>query len=152
MGETTQLEHKVNRLISKANELKHRQMHDLLDELGLYRGQSFVLHALWDQDGLTQSELAERLDRSPSTITKTVQRMEKGGFVERRSDDADERISRVYLTAAGQAIQPAVEQVWIKFNQQVLAGFTPEELVLFAEFLDRVCQNVTNAQSQSHKE
>ena len=138
------LEHMVRRLISRARDLKHKRVHDLMDELGLYQGQAFVLYALWDQDGLTQSELTERLNRSPSTITKTVQRMEKAGFVERRSDDNDERISRVCLTDAGREIQSAVEEVWNRLDRQIFAGFNAQELALFHDFLLRICQNVEN--------
>jgi DNA-binding MarR family transcriptional regulator len=142
MDKATHLEHTVRRLISKANELKQRRMHELLDDLGLHRGQSSVLGLLWEQDGLAQSELAERLDRSPSTITKTVQRLEKVGFVERRQDDRDERISRVYLTDAGREVQPAVEAVWDRINKQIFAGFSAEELISFSEYLARVCRNI----------
>jgi len=113
-----------------------------LDELGLYRGQTPVLRALWSQDGLTQTELTERLDRSPSTITKTVQRMEKVGLVRRGPDDRDERVSRVYLTDAGRGLQPAVEEMWRNFDRQLFAGFTAQELALFHDLLTRLCRNV----------
>jgi DNA-binding MarR family transcriptional regulator len=93
---------------------------------------------------MTQTELTERLSRSPSTITKTVQRMEKAGLVQRGPDDSDERISRVFLTAAGRALQPAVEKVWDQLDQQLFAGFSPQELALFSRFLDRVCRNITS--------
>ena len=70
------LERKIRRSIYRASDLQHKQVHNLFGELGLFPGQTFVLYALWDQDGLTQSELTARLNRSPSTITKKVQRME----------------------------------------------------------------------------
>jgi DNA-binding MarR family transcriptional regulator len=142
MGSDAELERAVRHLISRANDLKHRRVHELLDELGLYRGQSFVLRALWEQDGLTQTELTERLNRSPSTITKTVQRMEKADLVQRGPDDNDERISRVFLTDAGRAVQPAVEEVWKGLDRQIFAGFRSRELALFADFLTRVCRNI----------
>ena len=119
MSQGTKLERTVRRLISKASDLKHRRVHELLDELRLHRGQAFVLYALWEQDGITQSELVERLNRSPSTITKTVQRMEKAGFVQRCSDESDERVSRVCLTGAGRDIRPAVEEVWNRLDRQI---------------------------------
>ena len=142
MGQETRLERKTRRLISRAGDLKHRRMHGLLDELGLHRGQAFVLRALWDQDGITQSELTERLNRSPSTTTKTVQWLEKAGFVRRGADDSDERVSRVRLTDAGRDIRPAVEEVWNRLDRQIFQGFSNQELALFSDFLVRVCQNL----------
>ena len=113
----------VLHLIGKVCGRKYQRMHDRLDALGLYHGQPSVLNALWQQEGMTQSELADQLNRSPSTITKTVQRMEKAGFVERRDDPEDERISRVYLTDAGRDVRSAVEDVWHTFAAQAFADF-----------------------------
>ena len=129
-------------LLSKVCELKHRRMHEQLDALGLYRGQPPMLRALWGKDGMTHSELAEQLDRCPATITKMVQRMEKAGFVERRSDPSDERLSRVYLTPAGRTIKSAVEDVWSALEEQLVTGFTPPEVALLRSQLTRVCQNI----------
>jgi DNA-binding MarR family transcriptional regulator len=117
-------------------------MHELLDELGLYRGQPSMLRALWAGDGITHSALAGQLNKSPATITKTVKRMEKAGFVERKPDPKDERLSRVYLTAAGRDVQAAVEQVWQEFEMQAFAGFTQEEMATLRGLLQRVCQNI----------
>ena len=70
--------------------------------------------------------------------------MEKAGFVIRRSDDSDERISRVHLTDAGREIRPAVEEVWNRLDRQIFAGFSAQELALVHDFLLRVCQNIEN--------
>ena len=145
------LERTVRRSIARASDLKHRRLHELLDELGLYPGQTFVLYALWDRDGLTQSELTDRLNRSPSTITKMVQRMEKAGFVVRRSDQSDERISRVFLTGAGRDIRPVVEEVWARLDRQIFAGFSAQELSSFHDFLGRVCQNLQESAPSDEK-
>jgi DNA-binding MarR family transcriptional regulator len=141
MTEDSQLRHTVRRLISRASELKHRRMHELLSELGLHRGEPWVLYALWEQDGIPQSALTERVNRSPSTITKTVQRMEKAGFVARCPDPHDERVSRVCLTEAGRDIRPAVEEVWQRLDQQVFSGFSVQELAMLHDLLARICRN-----------
>jgi DNA-binding MarR family transcriptional regulator len=129
-------------LLSKVCEHKHRRMHEGLDALGLYRGQPSMLRALWERDGMTHSELAERLDRCPATITKMVQRMEKAGFVERRSDPRDERLSRVYLTPAGWTVKSAVEDVWAALERQLVIGLTEPEVALLRSLLTRVCRNI----------
>jgi DNA-binding MarR family transcriptional regulator len=142
MRQKTELERTIRQLISRASDLKQRRAHELLDELELYRGQTPVLRALWEQDGLTQTELTARLNRSPSTVTKTVQRLEKAGFVQRGPDESDERISRVFLTDSGRAIRPAVEEVWIRLDRQLFAGLSTQELALLADLLTRVCGNM----------
>jgi DNA-binding MarR family transcriptional regulator len=86
-----------------------------------------MLYALWEQEGLTHGELAARLHVQPATITKMIQRMEKAGFVERRDDPLDQRVSRVYLTDAGHAIQADMHQVWQQLSQETFARVTQEE-------------------------
>jgi len=122
--------------------LHHARAHTLLEELGLYRGQPPVLFALWEQEGLTHSELAARLHVKPATITKMINRMEKTGFVQRRSDPEDQRVSRVYLTDAGRAIQNEVERVWRTLLEETFVGFSLEECVLLRRFFLQMRENL----------
>jgi DNA-binding MarR family transcriptional regulator len=133
---------KAGHLLTKVCELRHRRMHKLLDDLGLYKGQPSMLRILWAQEGMSHTELAEQLNRCPATITKMVQRMEKAGLVERRTDPKDERVSRVYLTGRGYSIRSEVEEVWHAFEAQAFSSFTQEELDLLHHLLLRVCDNI----------
>jgi len=122
-------------LLAQICRLHHARAHTLLEALGLYRGQPPMLHALWEEEGLTHGELAARLHIQPSTVTKMIQRMERAGFVECRPDPDDQRVSRVYLTAAGRAIQAEVKQVWRTMEDETFAAFAPEERTLLRRFL-----------------
>ncbi|MDF1512546.1 MAG: MarR family transcriptional regulator [Anaerolineae bacterium] len=132
----------VLHMIGRVCGRKFQCMHDRLDTLGLYHGQPSTLNALWEREGMTQSELADTLNRSPSTITKMVQRMEKAGFVERRDDAEDERISRVYLTDSGRNVRTAVEEIWHNFASQAFVNFSEQELVQFYALLQRFHLNI----------
>lgn len=129
-------------LLAQICRLHHARAHTLLEELGLYRGQPPVLHALWEREGLTHSELAARLHVQPATITKMIKRMEKAGFVVRRSDPRDQRVSRVYLTDAGCAIQAKVIQVWCALEEETLDGFSLEERMSLRRFFLQMRENL----------
>lgn len=120
----------------------YHRLRELLDDLGLYKGQPPVLQALWEQEGMTQSELADKIERSPSTITKMVQRMERSGFLDRRPDPDDERVSRVHLTELGRKVQGDVEAVLQSFAAEAFDGFTEEELASLYAMLKRIHRNV----------
>ena len=137
----------LDRLFSQICRLKHARVHTLYEALGLYRGQPRMLHALWDQEGLTHTELSRRLCVQPATITKMIQRMEKAGFVERRHDPDDQRVSRVYLTAAGRAVRKDVQQVWRRLEEEAFSGFTEEERVVLRRFFLQIRNNLTQAAS-----
>jgi DNA-binding MarR family transcriptional regulator len=132
----------LDSLFAQACRLKHARIHTLLEALGLYRGQPSVLQALWEQEGLMHTDLARRLQVQPATITKMLQRMEKAGFVERRPDPDDQRVSRVYLTEAGQAVRADVQQVWRQLEEEAFAGFTLEERVLLRRFFLQIRENL----------
>ncbi len=91
---------------------------------------------------MTHSELAEMLHVQPATMTNTLKRMEKAGFVERRHDAADQRVSRVYLTDAGYNIQEAVKNVWDKFEEQAFASLDVSEAAAFRQSLIHVRDNL----------
>ncbi|MBN2006564.1 MAG: MarR family transcriptional regulator [Anaerolineae bacterium] len=124
----------------------HRKRADaLLETLGLYQGQPPVLFALWEQDGLTHRELAAWLHVQAATMTKMIQRMEKNGFVERRADPEDQRVSRVYLTEAGRTIRERMDQIWQILEAETFADFTLEERVLLRRFFLQIRGNLLHA-------
>ena len=125
----------------------YRRARTLLDEIGLYRGQQFVLCALWEEEGLTHSALADRLHVHPATVTNALKRMERSGFLERRPDPDDQRVSRVYLTEAGRDIRAAVERIWTELEQQTFEGFSEEERDALEAYLERIRENLEVGES-----
>jgi DNA-binding MarR family transcriptional regulator len=140
-----QSEDSLDSLFSQICRLKHHRVRTLLESLGLHRGQPRVLGALWEQEGLTHTELVKRLRLRPATITKMIHRMERAGFVERRPDLEDQRVSRVFLTEAGRAVEAEVHQVWQTLEQDAFEGFNLEERVLLRRFFLQIRENLTRA-------
>lgn len=77
----------------------------LLDELGLTYPQYLALLVLWEQDGVTVSELGERLYLDSGTLTPLLKRMEAAGLLSRLRDATDERRVLIRLTAAGRKLK-----------------------------------------------
>jgi MarR family transcriptional regulator for hemolysin len=77
-------------------------------QVGLTRAQWAVLFRLERAEGLKQSELAEMLDIQPITLTRLIDRLCDNGLIERRSDPADRRAKRLFLTPAA---RPVIEQL-----------------------------------------
>ncbi|MCL6430220.1 MAG: MarR family transcriptional regulator [Anaerolineae bacterium] len=140
----------LDMLLVQVCRLHYLRAHELLEKIGLYRGQPPVLRALSEQEGLTHTELAERLRVTPATITRMLQRMEKAGFVERRPDPEDQRISRVYLTEAGRGVQSALHEVVRTMEAETLAGFSQEERALLRRLLERIRDNLLRAVDREH--
>ena len=132
----------LDQLLAQICRLKHARVQALLETLGLYEGQPSMLRALWSQEGLTHTDLAKRLRVQPATITKMIKRMEKAGFVERRPDPQDERVSRVYLTEAGRAVQTDVRDVWHTLEKEAFAYLTEEQRAQLRHLLLQIRDNL----------
>ena len=72
-----------------------------ITEQGLQPTQMPFLIMLHRHDGCSQKEMAEWLHIKPPTVNVSIQRLEKSGIVERKRDEADQRIARIYITEKG---------------------------------------------------
>ncbi len=106
-------------LVQAAKEHRGR-VSSAFSDLGVRVGQDMVLLRLWQEDGLTPGELANRLKVEPGTVSKVLGRMEKAGLVTRRRDPEDARSFRVYLTERGKALREPVESRWHGVEDRML--------------------------------
>ena len=99
----------------------------LLDRIGLTYPQYFVMLVLWEQDGVTVSELGERLFLDSGTLTPLLKRLEAQGQIARLRDVQDERRVRITLTAGGRALRDqaeAISQCVLQSSQCSIAELT----------------------------
>lgn len=129
-------------LIIKVSRAHYKKTRELLEDLNLYRGQPPLLHLLWEKEGRTQKELGEKLNSKPGTIAKMVKRMEKQGFIIKKTDQEDRRVSRIYLTEEGKEVRQKVREIEEKIDEICLQGFTQEEKVLLRRFLIDIKDNL----------
>ncbi len=77
----------------------------LLEPLGLTYPQYLVMMVLWAGDGITVSEIGERLFLDSATLTPLLKRLQAAGLVTRTRASEDERQVLIALTAAGRALK-----------------------------------------------
>ncbi|NIH80423.1 DNA-binding MarR family transcriptional regulator [Amycolatopsis viridis] len=121
----------------------------LLRECGLYPGQELLLMRLWENDHRSQTELARALDLDLSTVSRTVQALERNGFVVRGSSQTDRRSVIVSLTPAGRGLRPAVERMWAALDTATTAGLSDRQQADLLRLLRRVERNLLDADSAS---
>jgi MarR family transcriptional regulator for hemolysin len=74
---------------------------------GLTRAQWAVLAKLERTEGLKQTEIADLMEMQPITLTRLIDKLCDAGLIERRSDETDRRVNRLYLTEAARRNHPA---------------------------------------------
>ncbi len=76
----------------------------LLEPLNLTYPQYVVMMALWEEDGLIISKIADFTGIGNATLSPLLKRLEANGYIERCSQGNDERQKLVALTSAGRAL------------------------------------------------
>jgi DNA-binding MarR family transcriptional regulator len=109
---------------------------------GVTTGQFPVLLALWEQEGATQSQLAERLAVEQPTMANTLKRMERDGLITRVPDAEDRRQAHVYLTPRGRSLEEVLTSSARQTNAAALAGLDPDETRQFLALAGRVIRNL----------
>lgn len=115
-----------------------------LNRVGLHAGQEALLLHLADHSGCTLSELAESLCVEAPTVTKTIQRLERAGMVERVADPDDGRVSRISLTPAGEDVIAPIRETWRSLESVLLKGISPAEQLLVRRILQQMHENLTS--------
>jgi len=138
----TDIDLPLGRVLANLCRLQARRADQLMDQIGLYRGQAILLVILAEQDGLTHTEIAEKLHISPPAATKVIKRLEKLSYLRRQPDPADERLSRVFLQQEGRAVIDQIHVAFGRINTVMMEGFTSEELELIRSLLSRLQANL----------
>ena len=129
-------------MIARVCTVHHYRARQLLSDVGLHIGQEMVLQCLWQEDKLTQSQLAAQIGVQLQTIHKMVRRMEKAELVTKHADKQDRRVSRIHLTLKGLELQSAVEDAWAQLERETLVDFTVEEQYILRRLLPKIENNL----------
>jgi MarR family transcriptional regulator, organic hydroperoxide resistance regulator len=136
----------VFRALGNVVRVVRARMDRALQRSGLRLGQYQVLRHLWDDDGLTPREIADRLTVEMPTVTRTVQRMVRDGFVERQAHPDDARSVRIYLTKRGLELRAQLAETVAEQTEHAMRGFTAGERALFVTMLERISENAKDEQ------
>jgi DNA-binding MarR family transcriptional regulator len=132
--------------MSEVCRLHHTRADQATEHIGLYRGQAFLLLFLSRHEGITHSEIAEKLRVSPAAATKVIKRMEQAGCQQRQADPADERVSRVYLQDQGRALIAEIERAFGNLDRKMFEGLSERDLVRFRDLLTQMAANLQRFQ------
>lgn len=134
---------RLGRLLFFVSRAHHNLASQIFMQIGLHRGQPPVLFELGHQEGVTQCELADKLEITRATMTNLLNRMESSGLITRSRDQADSRFTRIYLTEHGKSTLIKARELSAEMDLTAFAGFTKEEQAGMKSFLERVHQNLT---------
>ena len=88
-----------------------------LRPLGLTYTQYIVFLVLWEKDGVSVTEIGEKLMLDNGTLSPLLKKLEKAGYVERRRCREDDRVVEIVLTDEGRALQEKAKDIPFRVAQ-----------------------------------
>jgi DNA-binding MarR family transcriptional regulator len=108
-------------------------------------GMWYFLRALWEEDGLTQREISERVGATAPTAVEQLRNMEKRGLISRRASEEDRRKVHFHLTEMGRSVETELLAYAEGVNRIAMEGFTEGEIGFLRLALLRVQDNLAKA-------
>jgi DNA-binding MarR family transcriptional regulator len=115
------------------------------EELGLTLAQCKVLAYLQRNEGISQVRLAVLTGMDPMTLARTLERMERDGWIKRSADPADRRARKVLLKAPGLALLQEIWRVADRARAVAMAGISAADRAQLMGLLERVRCNLDTA-------
>ncbi|WP_407149299.1 MarR family winged helix-turn-helix transcriptional regulator [Bradyrhizobium sp. ORS 86] len=112
---------------------------------GITRAQWAVLTKVERNEGLKQTELAEQLDIQPITLTRLIDKLCDNGWIERRGDENDRRVNRLYLKKAAHPLLGKLAGLRSELTATALEGINPTDAHRMLSQLESIKENVRNA-------
>ena len=112
---------------------------------GITRAQWAVLTKVERNEGLKQTELAEQLDIQPITLTRLIDKLCDNGWMERRGDENDRRVNRLYLKKAAHPLLGKLAGLRSELTATALEGISPTDAHRLLTQLESIKENVRNA-------
>jgi MarR family transcriptional regulator, transcriptional regulator for hemolysin len=128
MDDTRTWDLRLGYLIHDVSRLRRVSYDRELAPLGITRSQWWVLAFISRNDGLPQTQLANELDVGKVALGSLIDRLQSAGFVERRADEKDRRVKRVFLTDKARALINRISPINDSFNAKILKGIAREDL------------------------
>jgi DNA-binding MarR family transcriptional regulator len=93
-------------------------------------------------NGLSQDEITHALEIDKATTARALKNLEDNGYIERKSDEKDKRIKRVFLTKKGADIKDELKKAAEVWEEKVTQGIEEEKMEIFLDVLDKMKENM----------
>ncbi|MDH6220456.1 MarR family winged helix-turn-helix transcriptional regulator [Streptomyces pseudovenezuelae] len=136
--EVVEIERALTRITYLSTRSRQHERLMALAGVPLDRAAVALLRQVADSEPLRPGELANRLGVEASHVTRTVQQLQKSGYVTRVPDPVDRRAQRIELTETGRQAIDRVRDAGSRGMQLALSDWSPEELRQLATLFHRM--------------
>ncbi|MDA7026576.1 MarR family transcriptional regulator [Bacillus sp. CLL-7-23] len=111
-------------------------------EHDLTKGQYLYLVRICENPGIIQEKLAEMIKVDRTTAARAIKKLEMKGFIERKADEQNKKIKKLFPTEKGKKVFPFIKRENDHSNSVALKGFSEREAETMFNLLQRVRKNI----------
>jgi len=136
--------HSSSNLISVASRLLSTKLQEGLIQknLDITLEQWTLMYYLWEQDGVTQNELASHANKEKSTITRHLDALVKKHLISRESHPTDKRNKMIVLTEKGRSIKEEALESARKITNKAEKEISEKDIQIFKTVLSQMISNI----------
>jgi len=135
-------------LLGEISRLLRRNFNRRLRHFGLTQTQWQAIVHLRRCEGINQAPLAEAMEIQPITLARLIDRLEAGGWVERRPDPGDRRAVRLFLTPKAQPILTELRDAAEAVHEETCANMSVAEFEQLLASLEKIKSNLLHADTE----
>lgn len=135
----------VGHQVRWAHRALQRELEERLRPFGITSGMWHFLRALWEEDGLSQRELSERVGTSEPTTVSALHAMEKRGLALRVPNSEDRRKSNIFLTRPARELRDMLLREAREVNRTATEGIGSAEIDALKATLAKIRENLATA-------
>lgn len=107
-------------------------------------GQGRLLSFLLEKDGINQKELSELLRISPASVSELINKLESGGYIERKQNELDKRVSNIFLTDGGRFFAQKMEEERLEVAKDIFVALDEGEQKQLLILIEKIIKSLSN--------
>lgn len=128
--------------LGKVMFLNRQVMLKTIAQRGVQPMEAFALTLVAKNDGVTQSELAGILHLSHPRVSSILRSLEQNGAIERRSDEVDRRLTRVFATPEGRRREKAEREILGEYVSRTIGALSEAERAELDRLLNQLADRI----------
>jgi len=132
----------IGKYISSISKYIHRYINKRADNYNLNTHQLHILQILYNNEGISQNGLVERVRTNKISISKSLDGLLEEGYIEKRKNEKDKRIKNIYLTEKGHRIRTQIKNILKDVTEVLTNNFSKEEDIVIRKLLKKMSDNI----------
>ncbi|KQZ99755.1 MarR family transcriptional regulator [Mesorhizobium sp. Root157] len=139
-------------LIHDAARLMRKRFEARASGMGLSAAQWRLMVRVTKEEGVAQARLAELLEIEPISVSRLIDRMEEGGWIERRADASDRRVRTIFPTPKALKAYAQVKGLAGEVYEEALTGMSDDDRRALIKGLRGLVENLSDDEAMSCKQ